>query len=152
MGAGVVSMSCPSRPWEKLAAVRTSSSLRRPWVGNGHFNSLFSCFPIFWQLDSYWLDPVRSKRQGNPMLKIINLILLVQRKSEYELEISRGAGKPYMCAICIMHISHVFRTHVYVCGMHCVWVDTCECTCMYKHVHPCTWMVTKTFQQCLSQN
>lgn len=83
------------------------------------------------------------------MSKIINSILLVQRKPEYELRISRGAGKPKMCAIWIMHTSNVFRTHVYVCGMHCVGVDTGECTCMYKHVHPCTGMVTRTGVGCL---
>lgn len=127
-----------------------TESEKSEWVTERRLQLSLLSLPIFCQLDSYWLDPVRSKRQRNPMSKIINLTLLVQNmKAEYELRISRGAGKPKMCAIWIMHTSYVFRTHVYVCGMHCVWVDTGECTCMYKHVHPCTGMVTRTGVGCL---
>ena len=63
------------------------------------------------------------------------MILLGQRKPENESGTSGGATKPHMCVICIMHISHVLRTHMYVCGMHCVWVDTHECTSTCIHAH-----------------
>jgi hypothetical protein len=82
--------------------------------------------PIFCQLDSYWLDPVRSKRQGNPMLGVINMILLVERKPESELGTSGGARKPPMDAVCILHLSNAFRIHTCMCVgcTACGWIHT----------------------------